>query len=504
MTSQLTGADVLLYKAGYHWQQEQLTWAIVPELEPYADEIRAAMARWDDASDLDMVQVDPSQFDDADIKFIVSARTGYEGYTYILVDDADETRITDAVVELPTTLGAARIDYVVTHELGHALGLKHPTRLDFTPASQGPHAPADMVTAKNTVMGYFADRDGKLGEWDVQALNALLAQDGPLSPLLRPAAPALLTGAAAVRLHPVVQLLLTASQSSRPQAFAHAIEAMAMCGAMAKHSGGDERQVARAMTAGLLHDIGEMYMAPEYGEADVGETLDVECFRQLVVHPHVGRLLIGQLTDYPKDIVRAVGEHHERLDGTGYPYRLQGDQISTLGRLMAAAEAALASLRTPGTTLQHASVALRVIPGEFDDRLAGPLSEAARRGQPLLAKHSLEELRADLSRMNVGLQTSLNRLEASIPPMPSAGLQRAADISRHLLMRLRSGWNESGLWSPDAIGPEQVAEVEAIQETLRQRMRTIERAARLSAGELSDDEAEHLDHMCACLTDELN
>ena len=173
MTSQLTGADVLLYKAGYHWQQEQLTWAIVPELEPYADEIRAAMARWDDASDLDMVQVDPSQFDDADIKFIVSARTGYEGYTYILVDDADETRITDAVVELPTTLGAARIDYVVTHELGHALGLKHPTRLDFTPASQGPHAPADMVTAKNTVMGYFADRDGKLGEWDVQALNAL-------------------------------------------------------------------------------------------------------------------------------------------------------------------------------------------------------------------------------------------------------------------------------------------------------------------------------------------
>ena len=34
----------------------------------------------------------------------------------------------------------------------------------------------------------------------------------------------------AVRLHPVVQLLLTASQSSRPQAFAHAVEAMECIG----------------------------------------------------------------------------------------------------------------------------------------------------------------------------------------------------------------------------------------------------------------------------------
>ncbi|BBK32410.1 hemolysin type calcium-binding protein [Stella humosa] len=173
MANVVTGADVLLYKAGYHWTEEKLTWAMVPELAPYATEIRAAIAQWDDASDLDMVEVGPSEFDNADIKLIVSTRVGYEGYTYILVDDADETKITDAVVELPTTLDADRIAYVVTHELGHALGLKHPTRLDFTPASQGPHAPAEMVTAKSTIMGYFAERDGMLGEWDVQALNAL-------------------------------------------------------------------------------------------------------------------------------------------------------------------------------------------------------------------------------------------------------------------------------------------------------------------------------------------
>ncbi|BBK42021.1 hypothetical protein STVA_20410 [Allostella vacuolata] len=169
----ITGADVLLYKAGYHWTQETLTWAMVPELAPFAASIRAAIARWDDASDLDMVEVGPSDFDDADIKFIVSTRVGYEAYSYILVDDLDETRITDAVVELPLGLDPARADYAITHELGHAMGLKHPMRLDFTPASQGPHAAADMVTAKNTIMGYFDTRDGSLGEWDVQAVNQL-------------------------------------------------------------------------------------------------------------------------------------------------------------------------------------------------------------------------------------------------------------------------------------------------------------------------------------------
>ncbi len=173
MANVLTGADVLLYSAGYHWPQETLTWSMIPELAPYATAIRAAIARWDDASDLDLVEVGPSQFDSADIKLIAATKTGYEGYSYLLVDDHDMTRITDAVVELPANLDADRLAYVVTHELGHAMGLKHPLRLDFTPASSGKHAPAELVTADNTVMGYFDHRDGALGEWDLQAMNQL-------------------------------------------------------------------------------------------------------------------------------------------------------------------------------------------------------------------------------------------------------------------------------------------------------------------------------------------
>jgi len=336
------------------------------------------------------------------------------------------------------------------------------------------------------------------------ALQHLVEGEGPLSPLLRQHAAALQKGAEAVRLHPVVQLLLTASQSARPNSFAHAVEAMAVAGALMHAQtlgrGADARLVGLAMTAGLVHDVGEMYIAPEFGEADAGESLDADTYRQLVVHPHVGQLLLTQLTDYPKDIARAVGEHHEHLDGSGYPHCLRGEQVSPLGRLLAATEMALSALRHPGANLHHASVALRVVPGEFDDHLAGPLAAAARVVTPLVPRHSAEDLMHSLARLDLALQGALHRLDTALPPQPSPGLQRAADLSRHLLHKLRQGWNESGLWSPNALGADQIAEAEAVQDALLIRLRTIARMARLSAGTLPADDEEALDQLCRSMT----
>jgi hypothetical protein len=336
-----------------------------------------------------------------------------------------------------------------------------------------------------------------------QAVHDLIEGDGPLSPLLRAHAAILQRGAAAVRLHPVVQLLISVAQTARPALFHHAVQAMAVAGALVHARGGDDHLVIQAMTAGLLHDVGEMYIAPEYGEADAEEAVSVESYRQLVVHPHIGQLLLSQLTDYSKDIIRAVAEHHEHLDGSGYPHRLTAERISPLGRVLEATEEALAALRAPGANLHHASVALRVVPGEFDDRLAGPLSAAARAVPPLKARRSLPELLDQLARLDVILQATMNHVETLLPSDPSEGLQRAVDLTLYLLHKLRQGWNESGLWSPGAIGAEQMAEAEAVQDALRARLGAIERAARLAAGDLpSAEEEDRLDLICASLTDE--
>lgn len=329
-----------------------------------------------------------------------------------------------------------------------------------------------------------------------QEVARLLKENGPLRPLLAPHAEALLRGALAIRLHAVAQLLLSAVQTARPAAFAHAIDAMAVAGALVRARGGEDKLVALAMTAGLQHDVGEMYVDPDYGEADAEATLDVESYRQLVVHPHIGQLLLTQLTDYPKDLARAVGEHHERLDGSGYPHRLVAEQISPLGRLLAVTEAALAALRAPHATLHHASMALRVVPGEFDIHLSGPLAAAARTIPPMTAQRSVNDLHQALDHLDVTLQEAMIHIDGTLPPSPSEGLQRAADLTRHLLHKLRQGWNESGLWSPGAIGHEEVAEAEAVQDALRARLREIERVARLAAGALSPEEEDVLAQLC--------
>jgi hypothetical protein len=323
-------------------------------------------------------------------------------------------------------------------------------------------------------------------------LRDLVQNPGPLQALLKPQGSALLQGVMAIRLHPVVQLLLSAVETSQAPRFAHAVEAMAVAGALMAARGGDVKQVAQAMTVGLLHDVGEMYIDPAHGEAEIGHTQDVETYRQLLVHPHIGQLLISQLTDYPKDIARAVAEHHERMDGSGFPNRLDGTQMSTLGKLMSTVEAALAALRQPEATLQHASVVLRAVPGEFDDHLLGPLAAAARSEPALQAQRSLQELQAHLAAFDATLNDAVARLEDLMRRHNSASLLEAGELARHLLSKLRGGWNESGLWCLAAIGTEQAAEAEAVQAALVARLHAIERAARLSAGPLlppEDDEA---------------
>jgi len=332
------------------------------------------------------------------------------------------------------------------------------------------------------------------------AVIGLIEGGGPLAPLLVPHGGALQRGAFSIRLHPVVQLLLSASQTARPTLFQHAIEAMAVAGAlMSARSGGNEREIALAMSAGLLHDIGEIYTAPEFGEADAASSLDVETYRQLVVHPHVGQLLLRQLTDYPAELISAVGEHHERLDGSGYPHRLKGAQISPMGCLLAVAEEALAALRQPGATLHHASVALRVVPHEFDDYLAGPFFDVARTLPAMAARRSLDDLHQRLARLDEALRTAPDRILATLPDPPGDTLRRTADLTLFLLQKLRDGWNESGLWSPASIGADDLAEAEEVQDALRVRLLEIGRMARLAAGSVTPIDQGHLDALCTAL-----
>lgn len=334
-------------------------------------------------------------------------------------------------------------------------------------------------------------------------LETLLANDSPLSPLLRPHAEELVHAAAHLPLHPVAQLLLTAGQASRPESFQHAVQAMALCGVLMIGHGGGTRDLRVAMLCGLLHDLGEMYIDPKFGEADAERKLDVESYRQLVVHPHVGRLLIEQLTNYPPDLARAIAEHHEKLDGSGYPHCLQRHQVSPMGQLLAVVESSLAALRQGQAHLMQASVALRVVPGEYELSWVGPIAQGARTQPPLQATMSMEQIDARLTRLSDALQAAQSNANTLLAIARSPALRGAVELAQHLLQRLRLGWNASGLWSSQSFAPQDCAEIQAIEDELLFRLGAIQRAAWLRAGKLSDDEAIQLNLLCEGLVEGL-
>jgi hypothetical protein len=331
------------------------------------------------------------------------------------------------------------------------------------------------------------------------ALAELVEREARLAPLLRPHASKLLREVTHLHLHPVAQLLLSAAQAARPAAFEHAVAAMGLAGALMAQHGGQTPDIRLAMLCGLLHDLGEMYIAPEFGEADADRELDTLSYRQLVVHPHVGLLLVAQLTNYPGAVARAVAEHHERLDGSGYPHRLSGDRISVLGRLVAVADAALAALRSPHDALPRASVALRAVPGEFDLAWVGHLTRAAR-GEPMLPPvMERADIRARREALGEVLQSAEDNIALLVVGDRSPAMAKALELASFLVARLRIGWNESGLWHPQAATGLDAAEVEAMEDELYFRLRGVPRAVMMKAGELPADEAGALAALCDSL-----
>jgi HD-GYP domain-containing protein (c-di-GMP phosphodiesterase class II) len=94
---------------------------------------------------------------------------------------------------------------------------------------------------------------------------------------------------------------------------------------------GELRVLARA---GLLHDIGKSGIPDRILGKDT--QLDEAEWTLMRSHPEIGLSLLGD--GRSKRELLAVLYHHERLDGSGYPYGLAGDSIPIEARIVAAAD----------------------------------------------------------------------------------------------------------------------------------------------------------------------
>jgi putative two-component system response regulator len=87
--------------------------------------------------------------------------------------------------------------------------------------------------------------------------------------------------------------------------------------------------------AGILHDVGKIRI-PLSILSRSGQLLDAE-YEMLKIHPQVSYDILKDIP-FPWPVAQIVLQHHERLDGSGYPQGLKGDDIVKEARILAVAD----------------------------------------------------------------------------------------------------------------------------------------------------------------------
>lgn len=131
--------------------------------------------------------------------------------------------------------------------------------------------------------------------------------------------------------------------------------------------------------AALLHDIGKLSISNAI--LDKPGKLDPDEWEAVRGHPVQTRLILERVGAF-KDLAKVAGEHHEKLDGSGYPNGLSGKQLSLESRIVAVADVygALSEDRPYRAGLSLAKIAAimkKDVPGRLDARCFEALMDYA-------------------------------------------------------------------------------------------------------------------------------
>ena len=131
--------------------------------------------------------------------------------------------------------------------------------------------------------------------------------------------------------HPNALISLARLKSADEYTYMHSVAVCALMIALARQLGLAEAQVREAGLAGLLHDVGKMAIPDEVLNKP-GKLTDSE-FTIVRNHPEAGGQILRDSGNVSALVLDVCLHHHEKVDGSGYPHRLTGDQISLFAKM---------------------------------------------------------------------------------------------------------------------------------------------------------------------------
>lgn len=236
------------------------------------------------------------------------------------------------------------------------------------------------------------------------ALDAgCLLEEEPLLARMASALPdglLLRNGLAQIYLNDPLAFKLTLAREQRPALYQHSIRVALVSLYLGACVHLKREDMIALATAAVLHDLGELHIDPAL--LDAIHPLSPQERQHIYAHPMIGYLILKEYPDYHPHISRAVLEHHERLDGSGYPRNLKGDKISRLGQILAVAEVAgsLCGRGDQADSCARVEVILKLNPGQFRGDLVKYLTSLARQGRAPITP----EAGADLAKIRAKLE----------------------------------------------------------------------------------------------------
>jgi len=156
--------------------------------------------------------------------------------------------------------------------------------------------------------------------------------------------PGVNTRLGAERVDRICEAFASIVDAKSPFTYRHSIGVADVAVQLAEQMGLAPERVQLVRRAALLHDIGKLHVSNTI--LDKNGDLTGEEWAEILKHPAVTRSILERVSSF-RELAVVAAEHHEKMDGTGYPLGLKGHQMSLESRLIALADtfAALAEER---------------------------------------------------------------------------------------------------------------------------------------------------------------
>ena len=118
--------------------------------------------------------------------------------------------------------------------------------------------------------------------------------------------------------------------------YRHGVNVSALCTLLGIWLGMNKSQINLLVYSSILHDCGKIKLEPKILNKP-GKLTDNE-YKEIKKHSIIGYDMVKKLQYIDKSVSYGVLMHHERLDGSGYPLGLKGDEIHPFGKIIAIAD----------------------------------------------------------------------------------------------------------------------------------------------------------------------